>query len=233
MRFACSLLLLGLVLQVAAAAPPEVQIVPPSEPDKWTPLTAAANRLLVLKAEPASVWQHVGDGACDWRTFENGKLAAICGGPGKYRFTVTSPAGEVSRIEVTLSGDIVPPKPEPIDTLVKELRELYQGEPAATRKADMAALAALYTLMVDECASPAYTTAAQLNAKFLDARDRMLRDPKKPDDPPRLPLVRKRCGQEVLAVIGDNPDAALTDGSRKVVAAVYARLAQAVTEAAK
>lgn len=228
MRYPFSLLLLGAMLHVSAAGP-EVTPIPAPDATAWSELRVSAGKLVVYGAAPASTWDFVDDTFAA-RVFEGGKLCAFVFPEGRHKVMVTGPDGAKTRL-VFVAGNAPPePKPVPIDSLVKELAELYAAETSASKKADMQSLSALYTLMVAEAGNATYTSAAQLNATFIDARDRMLSDGK---TPARLPTIRKRCGQEVQATIGDNPDATLTEASRKAVAAVYARLAQAVAEAAK
>lgn len=229
MRFASSLLLCGLMCHVLAAAGPEVTPVPAPDAGSWKEMPVAANELVVFGAAPAgSTWDFLDD-SFRGRVFEGGKVAAFVFPEGRHKVIVTGPDGGRTRIVFVAGVGPAPPAP-PTDSLVKELATLYAGEPAATRLKDMQSLSALYTLMVTEAANQSYATAAQLNARFVEARDLMLSDAK---TPPRLPAIRKRCGAEVAAVIGDNPDAPLTEASRKAVAAVYAKLAQAVLDATK
>lgn len=232
MRLASALLLCGLLLQTVAAAPPEITPIPSPTGKAWKEVEVVADDIVAYSAQPASTWEFV-DETFKGFIFENGAAAAFKFPKGTHRVIITGPDKSTTRIKFIAGGDIVPPQPDPkpSDALVNELKTLYAAEPSPTKRADMQALSSLYTLMVTEAANPTYTSAAQLNATFTDARDRMLKGPT--DSAPRLPTIRKRCGSEVAAVIGDNPDAALTDASRKAVAAVYQRLASAVGEASK
>lgn len=247
MRLAYSLLLFALTLQlVAAAEPPKVVEVPRDKPDEWVEFTIAIGKPLQLDAKTASKWKCMDDGA-DLIPVDGGSRA-IFSSPKAGRYKIACAIGDdLVAIAVTVGTALpkppapdpkpVPPEPKPptpappVDPLTTELAALYAAEPVTTRKADMQSLSALYTLMVTESADATYGTAAALNAKFVEARDSMLTDPK--TKVTRLPGVRKRCGGEVAAVIGDNPDAPLTDASRKGVTGVYERLAKCVGEAAK
>lgn len=227
MRIAFPILLL--LASVAIAAGPEITPIPAPELTGWKEIPVASGKLVEFSAAPASSWDFIDD-VFDGRVFEGGKRAVFLFPDGRHRVIVTGPDGGRTRIVFVAGNGPGPGPTPPIDSLAKELAALYAGEPAATRLKDMQSLAALYLLMIDEAANPAYTTAANLNAKFVEARDLMLSDK---GSAPRLPTVRKRCGAEVAATIGDNPDAPLTDVSRKAVAAVYARLAKAVSDATK
>jgi hypothetical protein len=246
-RLAFSLLLFSLIAQaVAANDPPKVVEVPRDNPTGWTEFTASIGRPLVLDAKSAAKWGLMDDDLADLVPVEGGSKA-VFSAPKAGRYKLAVAVGEdLVRIAVTVGTAPKPPSPPvpvppdpkppvppapPVDPLTTELASLYAAEPATTRKADMQSLSALYTLMVTESADATYATASQLNAKFVEARDSMLTDAKTKTT--RLPGVRKRCGGEVAAVIGDNPDAPLNDASRKAVANVYERLSKCVNDAAK
>ncbi len=248
MRIASILLLCGLQIQLVAADHPKIAEVVRDKPGEWQEFSVAVGRQLILDAKSPSQWGLMDDEAADLTPVEGGAKAAFSA-PKAGRFRVAVAVGEsLVRIVIVVGNAPSPPKPptppvppgpdpkppeppSPADPLAKELAALYTAETSPTKKSDMQALSALYSLMVTETANPTYSSAAQLNATFVDARDRMLSDGK--GGAARLAPLRKRCGIEVAAVIGDNPDAALTDGSRKAVAAVYQRLASAVNEASK
>lgn len=117
-----------------------------------------------------------------------------------------------------------PPKPDPLppnDPLAAEVRDLV---PAAERPL-LKDLAALYTLMVEECPKADYTTAADLNDVYKDAAQRLVKD--------RLMPARRRLATEVAAVAGTDPDAPLTPDLRKKLETTYARLAKVCEAASK
>ncbi|VTT98952.1 unnamed protein product [Gemmataceae bacterium] len=247
MRFPFALLLAGLLAHAAAAAGPEITPLPPVEAAEWKEVRVAAGELVWFQAQPASTWDFIDDGV-KGRAVEDGKVAGLVCGPGRHRVIVTARDGSRSRFVFVAGGPEPgprPPEPVPVDALAKELRDLLAADPSPTKRADLQALSALYALMVGEADAtvddvgpdgqkrkrPAYETAAALNATFVRARDSMLKGPG--DAAPRLPALRKRCGDEVAAVAGTDPDAPVTDATRAKLKAVYGRLARAVADAAK
>lgn len=228
------LILLGLIALGAgartspAADPPQVVEVPVPPASKWTEFKCQPGRQLILSAGAAAKWVVIDDG-CDLVPTADGKTATFSApGAGRYRVVCVVGAEPVRCLVVVGSPEPGPnPKPPeptpPTDTLVADIKAAFTAD--AGKLADLQSLAALYTLMVGECADTTYATAADLNARYVAARDTMLRG--------ALPGVRKRCGQELGAAIGADPAAALTVDSRKTIAATFARLAKAVEDASK
>lgn len=233
MRIAFAFHLSLILVSLGAAADSAVVEVPRGKPAEWHEFNVEVGRPILLDAKQPAKWGLMDDVEADLIPVEMGAKAVVSS-PKAGRVKIAVAVGDdLVRIVVVVGGAKPPgpPSPKPADPLVVELATLYATEPAATRKADMQSLSALYTLMIEECQSPAYTTAESLNGRFIEARDSMLSDPKKKDGP-RLPTIRKRCGAEVAAVIG-NGDLILTKASRDALAAVYERLAKAVELAAR
>lgn len=226
MKSVLALLLFGTMLQVLAAAPPELTPLPPADPVEWKEVRVAAGELVWFTVQPASTWEFLDD-TFQGRAVADGSVGGFVFPKGTHRVTVTAKDGSRSRYKF-VAGD---GPPVPTDSLVKDLRDRYAADTSATKRADMASLAALYTLMVSESAKADYATAAALNQTFVTARDGMLSDGK--GGPVRLLTVRQRCGQEIAAIIGDQADTPITPELRKALAAGYTRLSGAVTEAAK
>lgn len=225
------LLTLSLVLFSGAVAigadPPQVVEVPQPPASKWAEFKAQPGRLLVLSAGATAKWVVIDDG-CDLVPVADGKTATFSA-PAAGRYRVVCVVGPEPVRCVVIVG--TPPEPDPgpgpkppaPDALVADIKAAFTAD--GGKLADLQSLSALYTLMVSECASAEYATAADLNARYVAARDTMLKG--------ALPTVRKRCGQEISAAIGSDPSASLTDTSRKAIAACFARLAKAVDDASK
>lgn len=211
----------------AAADPLRVVEVPPPKPPTAVEFRCAAGEQLQLQSPRPSVWV-VFDAGCQIRTPGNASPADTATftatAKGVYRFLAISADGFVLGSVTVGTPDPGPgpgPGPAPADPLVRDIKAAFAED--GGRPADMKALAALFTLMVTEAGKPEYATAAALNKVYLAARDEMLNG--------ALPAVRRRCGQEVAAVVGTDADAALTDATRAKLKALYARLAAAVGEA--
>lgn len=228
------LILVGLIALGAgahtslAADPPQVVEVPVPPASKWTEFKAAPGRQLVLSAGALAKWVVIDDG-CDLVPTADGKTATFSApGAGRYRVVCVVGAEPVRCLVIVGTPPEPGPGPNPgptppIDTLVADIKAAFTAD--AGKLADLQSLAALYTLMVGECADMTYATAADLNARYVAARDTMLRG--------ALPGVRRRCGQELAAAIGADPTASLTADSRKAIAATFSRLAKAVEDASK
>lgn len=210
----------------APADPLRVVEVPPPRPPAPTEFRCGVGEQLQLQAARPSAWVAF-DAGCQIRTPGNVSPADTAtftaSAKGVYRFLALSPDGYVLG-SVSVGGEPDPgPTPPPADPLVREIRAAFLEDRG--RPDDLKALAALFTLMAAEAGKPEYATAASLNKVYLAARDEMLAG--------HLPAVRRRCGQEVAAVVGTDADAALAEATREKLKALYARMAAAVAEAAK
>jgi hypothetical protein len=212
----------------ARSAQPEVVAVPPPDAGKWTEVKAAAGKLLVLSAEPASKWLLVDDsGGADLRTFEAGKFGAFVAPVGRHRIIVTGPDGTPAKIVVVV-GDAppgpgptppVPPVP-PVDQLAAKLRAAFDADlaPVAERKKHAAALAELYRQIAERvCPDPAITGPTMLfdrareSAKILVGVDALLG-------------VRKVVGEELAGIFP--VEAPLTKDQRDAAGRLFRRLAE-------
>lgn len=225
-----SLAALALAPAALAADGPQVVEVPVPPASKWTEFKAAPGRLLVIGCATGGKWAPFDDG-CDVVPASDGKSATFSAPlAGRYKLGVATEKGELVRVVVVVGNPEPGPGPgpgpgptPPVDTLVADIKAAFTAD--GGKLADLQSLAALYTLMVGECADMTYATAADLNARYVTARDTMLKN--------ALPGVRRRCGQVLGAAIGADPAAVLTSVSRETIAATFARLAKAVEDAAK
>lgn len=212
--------------------PPKVVEVPTPPFPKATEFRVAVGDQLQLKVDKPAVWYPMTPG-CRVRTPDNANPSPIATftapAPGTYHVGAFNVDGFVPMVVVVTKDapSPVPPDPVPVDPLVRDIRTAFFADKG--KAADMQALAALYTLMVKECANPVYVTVGDLNGTFVKARDEMLTDPA--TGTVALPSVRARAGQEAGAVLGTDRDAPLTDAMRASAKDVYTKLAKAVTAA--
>lgn len=202
------------------------------------PLRAESGRLVQIHAPAPARWLRCSPDF-DCIPSESGKSAIFCAklpaGTKAAQFWLWAvPEGaEPILFEITVGDEPPGPGPgpgpapaPPKSPLAKELAALYAADPSPTKADDLAELAALFRAAPRFALDPETTTAGQLAESVRRAVQAKL-------GTDRLRSLRERIAREVAAGMPELPEAPLTDETRKAAAALYGRIAGALSEAAK
>jgi hypothetical protein len=147
--------------------------------------------------------------------------------PGKYRVICVTARGdvpsEIIEFLVTVDADTPDPPPEPDDPLFRKLREALQadtGDPA--KKSEyVAALSGFYSAMAKHVSTDQVATVGDLLSDYRNAIPAVLPEA-------AIPSVRKLCGEEVAAIVGDDPERKIDPSLKSKLVDLFIRLASAL-----
>jgi hypothetical protein len=152
-------------------------------------------------------------------------LRFVTSGPGVVTVRVYAPAGDgvaEGVIAITVDGPpepAPPPRPDPNDPLLADLKAAYLAESSATKAADLVQLAAVYREAVEFSKSADAAKVSDLVAKVRAIAARLV-------PPAALTGVRQRIATELSKTFPH--DGPLTAESREAAAAAFARIAGAL-----
>jgi hypothetical protein len=220
------------VAALAALVPLAVcaQDAPP--PLKVNDVHAVAGDWIVLRAEtPGRVVR--------WKSLDRGlriapsELAlrdpkatlATASRPGKFRVVCVTALGDVPSdiVEFLVVVDADGPEPappDPVDPLLRKLREALQADAHAKRE-HVAALAGFYAAMARHVAADQVATIGDLLSDYRNAIPAVL-----PEG--AITGVRKICGDEVAAIAGDDPERRIDAALKTKLVDLFTRLASAL-----
>lgn len=152
-------------------------------------------------------------------------LRFVTSGPGVVTVRVYAPAGDTVAegvLAITVDGPpepAPPPRPDPNDPLLADLKAAYLAESSATKAADLAQLAAVYREAVEFSKSADAAKVSDLVAKVRSIAARLV-------TAGALTGVRQRIAAELGKTFPH--DGPLTAESREAAAAAFARIAGAL-----
>ena len=176
MKYILSIIVLSFIPLVVFADAPKVVPVKKPDSDKWQEIKADKGRMLTLSAEPASRWMLIDDESVDFRATDGGKYGDFVSAvEGRFKLTVTSPAGEVTKIIIVV-GDSppAPPNPPPVDVLKKKLADSFASDSGTDKVEQAKDLIELYKQLAVLAKDKSYIKASDLLKKAHDVADTLI-----------------------------------------------------------